>query len=73
MKNKNIVYVILMILGVLLFIPVMTVFSETVYIAPIIITVSIFLFFGGLIKLRRANKQFKDFVMIVFESIFLIK
>ena len=70
MKNKKIIYLIVMIVSIVLFVLAMTVLGNTEFIAPIVIVVSIYLFIGALIKLCKMNDKLKDTIIAGIDLLF---
>lgn len=71
MKNKKmIIYVSLMILSILMIMLSMTVLGNTKMIAPILITISLYLFIGSLIKLCKLNSKLKNTVLCAMDLLF---
>ncbi len=69
-KKKIYLYVSLIIVSIILFIISMTVLGNTVYTAPIIIVISLYLFVGSLIKLCKMNDKLKDTVICIIDLLF---
>jgi len=69
-KNKVLLYLILIIVAVSLFVLSITLLANTKIIAPIIIVLSVYLFFGVVIKLCRLNDKFKDTVLGICDLLF---
>lgn len=69
MKNKKLYY-FLIILSIILFIISMTLLSKTIFLAPIVIIISIYLFIGAIIKLCRTNDKLKNTILCVIDLLF---
>lgn len=70
MKNKNKIYYLLMILSILLFTISISVLSNTKMIAPILISISIYLFLGAIIKLCKTNDKLKNTMICILDLLF---
>lgn len=66
--NKNkIIYIII---SIILFVLSMTVLGNTEFLAPLIITLSVCLFLGALIKLCKTNDKLKNTVIGAIDLLF---
>lgn len=70
MKNKKMLYIILILVSIGLFALSITVLDSTKFIAPVIIVLSIYLFLGSLMKLCRTNDKLKDSVIFAIDLLF---
>ncbi len=70
MGKKIALYSFTILLAIILFIVSMTVLGETKLAAPIIITVSVFLLVGSIIKLCKLSDRFKDSVLTALDLLF---
>lgn len=69
MKHKKLYY-FLVIVAIALFMFAMTVFSETIFLAPIMIVISFYLFIGAMIKLCKTNDKLKDTILCAIDLLF---
>lgn len=69
MKNKM-VYHGLILLSVVLILISMTVLSETVIAAPVLIVLSLYLSIGALIKLCKTNEKLKNTIICALDLLF---
>ncbi len=70
MKKKTSLYISLIIVSILLSIIAMTILGNTKFIAPIIITISLYLFIGSLIKICKMNDKLKNKVICIIDLLF---
>jgi len=70
MKGKISLYVCMMIMSIILFILSLTFLGNTIFIAPILIVISIYLFLGSLIKLCKMNDKFKNSILCIIDLLF---
>lgn len=68
--KETMLYVTGIILSFIVVISSMTILGNTEIIAPIMITVSIFLFLGCIIRLCKLNEKFKNIVSCIIELLF---
>ncbi len=70
MKKKMYLYISLTIASIILFIIAMTILGNTKFLAPIVIVISIYLFFGSLVKLCRMNDKLKNMSLCALDLLF---
>lgn len=68
MKNRG--YIFLIILSIILFVISISILNNTKFIAPVIIVISIYLFFGAVIKLCKKNDKLKNTVICALDLLF---
>lgn len=70
MENKSKIYYLLIILSILLFMISISVLSNTRIIAPVLISISVYLFLGAMIKLCKTNDKLKNTMICVLDLLF---
>lgn len=70
MKNNKRIYYSLMMLSIILFIVSILVLNDTKIIAPIIISFSIYLFVGSIVKLCKTNAKHKNSILRALDLLF---
>lgn len=71
MKHKKLYY-FLIIVAIGLFLFAMTAFSETTFLAPIMIVISLYLFIGAMIKLCKTNDKLKNTILCAIDLLFWV-
>lgn len=69
MKHKKLYY-FLIIVAIGLFLFAMTVCSETTFLAPIMIVISLYLFIVAMIKLCKTNDKLKNTILCAIDLLF---
>ena len=70
MKNKKILYCMLIVISVILFISAIVLLNNTKLLAPIMIVISIYLLVGAIIKLCRTNHKLKNTMICALNLLF---
>lgn len=70
MKGKKIIYIFLIIIAIILFVLSMTVLGNTEFIAPVVITLSVYLFLGALVKLCKESDKLRDTIICTIDLLF---
>ena len=70
MRNSIAFWILSIIASVLLFMIAITVFDNTIITAPIIMTISLFLFVGSIVKLCKLNATIKNIVVSFLKAWF---
>lgn len=63
-------YILIIILSIILFVIAITLFDNTKFIAPVIIVISAYLFFGAIIKICKTNNKFKNTILCIIDLLF---
>lgn len=69
MKNRN-MYILIILLSIILFVVAITILGNTKFIAPLIIVISAYLFFGSIIKICKTNDKLKNTILCAIDLLF---
>ena len=72
MQKRILLYISSVIASVLLFMSAIFVFGSTRFIAPVVITISLYLFVGSMIKLCRMNSLLRSTMICAIDLLFWI-